>query len=435
MTNSLLRSGCPDDFLSLGENGQAVFDSALQIRETLRLRKQQAVADALAIPQINDSGSRIDWYAPVSGKVTSWAAASEQQRSAALGYLEHCQTSVNLLSNQCQHSEKTALRLFGSLVGKALQFPGSQYLYLVEGKPVITFWGFINQNETMQEDALACLRIHEPRETHSVLTTGLAEAALVRANPGEPVMSSKIPAQSEIAATYAIQAESLPEAVMPIAAKVRPSRRGIYAAVGCAVLITLVSAGYVFVQPTAEKNVTTIAAPAEPAAIEPPQPVVAAAPPASTLPLMLAVAVPAVVQTPDPVIPPSPPAKGALVLPADQLKTGSTQFLNGSWQARVQFSNPIAGKPPTLRYRIANNKGTVRLLLSDNVVCKADVFSGLQQSGTLMIKSRGSARCDDGSRHVLPEISCKAGSNGAAECTGRFEGDNLAQVTFQKVSN
>ena len=40
MTKTLLRSGSLDDFQAVGGGGQAVFDSALQIRETLRLRKR-----------------------------------------------------------------------------------------------------------------------------------------------------------------------------------------------------------------------------------------------------------------------------------------------------------------------------------------------------------------------------------------------------------
>ncbi|ELQ6065456.1 hypothetical protein R2240_004218, partial [Cronobacter sakazakii] len=66
MAKILLRSGDLDDFQSVGENGQAVFESALQIRETLRLRKQPLV-ELLAIPQLNEEGDRVDWYSPVSG--------------------------------------------------------------------------------------------------------------------------------------------------------------------------------------------------------------------------------------------------------------------------------------------------------------------------------------------------------------------------------
>lgn len=65
MTKTLLRSGNLDDFQAVGGGGQAVFESALQIREALRLRKQQAIVDCLAIPQVYDGGDRVDWYSPV----------------------------------------------------------------------------------------------------------------------------------------------------------------------------------------------------------------------------------------------------------------------------------------------------------------------------------------------------------------------------------
>lgn len=432
MTNSLLRSGCPDDFLNLGENGQAVFDSAWQIRETLRLRKQQAVADALAIPQINDSGSRIDWYAPHAGQVTSWAAASEEQRLTALRYLEHCQTHVNLLSSQCLRSEKTALRLFGSLLTKTLQFPGSQYIYLVDDKPVITFWGFVNHNQTAQDDILACLQVQPSRETYTAPVPRIVEPIPVSEPDPEPTpIPSRIP---DLTSAYSLETEP---AAVPAEAVVAPSRRRwIPTVVVLAVLlIGLAGSSYLLLQPQPEQDVVEIAEVINPAQSKSTR--LAPAPvPATTLPLMLASVVPPVVaEIPEPVVSAAPPSKGALILAADEVKQGSTKFLNGTWQVRVQFSDPIAGKPPALRYRISNNKGTVRLFNSDNIACSAQIYSGLHQSGTLMIKSRGNARCDDGTRHVLPEISCKAGANGVAECTGRYEGDNLVPVTFQKVSN
>ena len=106
-----LRSGNLDDFQAVGGGGQAVFESALQIREALRLRKQQAIVDCLAIPQVNDSGDRVDWYSPVEGSVTSWKAADEDDRYRALRYLENTLASVESLSKKCLQSPKTAQQL------------------------------------------------------------------------------------------------------------------------------------------------------------------------------------------------------------------------------------------------------------------------------------------------------------------------------------
>ena len=158
MAKTLLRSGDLDDFQAVGGGGQAVFDSALQIREALRLRKQQALVDCLAIPQVNDEGDRVDWYSPVEGRAVSWKAAEEEARFRALRYLDSTLDSAAALSRKCIQSPKTAQQLFGSLLEKALQFPGENHVFLVDGKPVITFWGFVNLNESARDDVLECLR-------------------------------------------------------------------------------------------------------------------------------------------------------------------------------------------------------------------------------------------------------------------------------------
>jgi len=153
-----LRSGSLADVLALGEDGQPVYSSALQLRETLRLRRQQQILDCLAIPQPNEQGDRLDWYSPVKGKVISWAAASNSERKSALSILDRCQTAVADMSRQAQKAQKTGHKLFGMLLAKTMQFPDQNYVYLVGGKPVLTFWGFVKIEQQPRSDALDCLR-------------------------------------------------------------------------------------------------------------------------------------------------------------------------------------------------------------------------------------------------------------------------------------
>ncbi|WP_312740014.1 SrfA family protein [Cedecea neteri] len=461
MAKTLLRSGCLDDFLALGENGQAVFDSAFQIRETLRLRKQQAVADALAIPQPNDEGDRVDWYAPQEGSVTSWAAASDEDRRTALRYLDNCLSNVASLSARCQRAEKTSIRLFGALLEKALQFPGSQHVYLVNGKPVITFWGFVNLNQGARDDVLECLRVVESREPEIAF---IPEEALPEpeplpveiSEPEKPLLEAPMavqvdddsPVYSLAAVTTVKKASAEEEAPAPrpepaaIAAK--PRRRWLLPIAAVIAVAVAAPVGYLLLSgsQTAPVAIAQTEVPPKPIA---PAPIQAVDVAKTTLPLTPAEVVvppkpePAPVaapeENPEPITVAADVPKNALILPAEAVKIGSTKFLNGTWRAQIDFSDPITGKAPSLRYQIANNKGTVRLVHGDNIVCKAEVFSGLHQNGALMIKTRGSARCSDGSRYPMPEVTCKTGSNGAAVCTGRYEGDKVIPITFRKVSN
>ncbi|HBC83587.1 MAG TPA: ssrAB-activated protein, partial [Escherichia sp.] len=211
MAKTLLRSGDLDDFQAVGGGGQAVFDSALQIREALRLRKQQAMVDCLAIPQINDDGDRVDWYSPVEGRAVSWKAADDESRFRALRFLESTLDSAAALSRKSLQSPKTAQQLFGSLLAKALQFPGVNHVFLVDGKPVITFWGFVDLNESAREDVLACLGEEEPpapiiempqesdveEEAPAVATFSKADEPLLAAVPEMTTQQPPEPPQPE----------------------------------------------------------------------------------------------------------------------------------------------------------------------------------------------------------------------------------------------
>ncbi|PJD02426.1 ssrAB-activated protein [Enterobacter mori] len=442
MAKTLLRSGNLDDFQAVGGGGQAVFESALQIREALRLRKQQAIVDCLAIPQVNDGGDRVDWYSPVDGTVSSWKAAEEDERYRALRYLENTLASVESLSKKCLQSPKTAQQLFGSLLSKTFQFPGENFLYLVDGKPVICFWGFVNLNENARDDVLDCLReslIPEPApvviddpepepEPTPVITFEQADEPLVT------------PATSVRITEDALYEPEPPRVIVPTVAEepvpeIVPKKRRIplWSLPVAAVIVAAIATPLLW--PKQAPSAEPVAVPAAPVAIEP-KPIKPVEELAMNLPLhqaeVLEPKVQAPVAKPEPVVIAAIP-KDAMVMEANQVKAGSTQFLNGSWRALLDVKDPVTGKPPSLRYQIQNNKGTARVVHGDNIVCRVEVFSGLHSNGELLIKTRGNARCTDGSRYPMPEVACKAGTSDVAECSARYDANTVVPLTFKKA--
>lgn len=448
MAKTLLRSGNLDDFQAVGGGGQAVFESALQIREALRLRKQQAIVDCLAIPQVNDGGDRVDWYSPVDGSVTSWKAANEDDRYRALRYLENTLASVESLSKKCLQSPKTAQQLFGSLLSKAFQFPGENFLFLVDGKPVISFWGFVNLNENARDDVLDCLReslipepapivIEDPEpepEPTPVLTFEQADEPLiapvtvVRITPDELYTPEPAP--------VIMPPVEEPEPEPAIVAKKR--RVPLWTLPVAAVIVAAIATPLLWPKQAPSAEPVAVVAP-EPVAIAP-KPIKAVEPLPMKLPLHQAEVVASKEKEPAPVAAPAPAPvviaaipKDAMVMEANQVKAGSTRFLNGTWRAILDVKDPITGKPPSLRYQIQNNKGFARVVHGDNVVCRVEVFSGLHSNGELMIKSRGNARCTDGSRYPMPEVACKAGTSDVAECNARYDAKTVVPLTFKKA--
>lgn len=440
MTNSLLRSGCPDDFLALGDQGQTVFDSAMQIRETLRLRKQQAIADVLAIPYINDNGDRIDWYSPCTGTITRWAVASETQRTAAVRHLEQCQAQVNILSTPCQGKGNSAQHLFSSLLAQALQFPGSQYVYLVGDQPVLTFWGFVTRNETPRQEVFACLRGDESQASDEGYIPDPTDIPLGKEHADKPESSSTTVAPQHHIAASGLLHENPPSEKVTLS-----HTRWLPACAVFAIFIALVSGGYRLVQPQAEDTFLLAGHQAEHLVLDVAQSETAPEALPATLPLMTATVSPPPeeITTGEPevtlAISKSEESTAAsveevLIIPANELKKGSTQFLDGFWQATLLPDHVETEMPLILRYQITDNQGTVSLLKSSDIYCQAEIYSGFLPSGTLMIKSRSKARCDDGTRHQLPEIACKAGIDDVAECTGRYDSE-LFPIIIKPVSH
>ncbi|HEY0211162.1 SrfA family protein [Acerihabitans sp.] len=504
MAKSFLRSGGLLDIYALGEQGRPVYASALEIRETLRLRHQQRIADCLAIPQPNEDGDRLDWYSPRAGGISSWAGASDAERASALLELESCQAAIAELCRRAGTAEKTAHRLFGALLSKTMRFPDRHYVYLVGGKPVLTFWGFVGADKKTDPDAFACLR---PTVAESVGDEGgVADLArdVDRASPridihaaaadNRLVPAPDVPAPAvgatlwrrwwwtlpalaltallalqirgcvyrphPILSTSALAALEAEKRALPVAGPlsgtVRPLEKhrpgaldgGLIASDAASPAEQALPAdaaagvarpkpvGETATQPPSASNGT--AADVANGRNSAPDPATAQLPAAA--PATRTKAVPPVAAEPPAldtqVSSPVPAAVGrnALTLPPATLKIGSTDFLNGGWRAIVDIKEPLTGKPPSLKYQLNHGKGTVKITHGDGVTCRAAVDAGLMKSGNLIINSRTKARCSDGTRYQMPEIVCRQGAKGVAECKGRYDATTAFPITMKRES-
>lgn len=431
MAKTFLRSGNLDAVLALGENGQPVYASALQIRETLRLRRQTVLANCLAIPQPNERGDRLDWYAPFSGKVKSWLGASDHERRQALDQLTATQQEMQDLSARAREADNPAMRLFGALLAKALQFPDQQYVFLVDGKPVITFWGFVDAQARTRDDALACLRDTLDESLPSLLP----EPVAVEPQPEMPLIIAEPETQPEPEPQPEPAAEA-PPVVAPPAPR-RAFRIGYLAPVALAVAA---AAAFWLHQP----QPTPVAAP-QPAApvaatIAPPAALIAAQKLASTLPQTPAsVARPADPSAPSAtlasVVTPAVPvaADAALKMSVEDVRNGAINVVDGRWRVVMQNSLP-GGASPVLQYELSAGKGSATVTQGNNLRCTADeVTAAMLGSGQLSVRSRYTAKCSDGSRYRMPQLMCKPG-DGAAVCEALFSDNKSFPMTIKRES-
>lgn len=127
----------------LGVRGDPLHAVAGQLLSVIRRRLGDGPADLLADPQLRESDDGIDWYAARQGEVRRLAELSESERTEILQTIEAYFASIRALGGQLQASESSEeARLIGRSLELATTRPSDDFIYVVDGQPVIVAWGY-----------------------------------------------------------------------------------------------------------------------------------------------------------------------------------------------------------------------------------------------------------------------------------------------------
>ena len=130
-------------FRALGLAGDPVWRAAGQLRAAIAARLSREHADLLAVPEVEPSGRTINWYAPFDGEVKRLADLADDERRAMLDRVQRLHGEIAGLATQMEAADRSsAERNFARLLRHALTAPGEETLYVVDGRPVMAFWGF-----------------------------------------------------------------------------------------------------------------------------------------------------------------------------------------------------------------------------------------------------------------------------------------------------
>jgi hypothetical protein len=384
--------------------------------------------------------------------VKSWLGASDHERRAALQQLTACQQDMQDLSTRARAAENPSMRLFGALLSKTLQFPDQQYVYLVDGKPVITFWGFVDAQARSRDDALACLRDTLEENLPVALVEPLPEL------PAAPVIAEpEIIAEPEpepVAEPLPVAAPVEAQPATPVAARRRFRVWYLLPPVAIAAAVTV--AVLLHRSEPVKTPVATAKPASAPATVSTPAPAATPAPVAATP----SVTPPAERAAPEK-LPESQPQKPAntttdtapadasatlattvtapvpakpddLIVTPDAVRDGQVRVIDGRWRVTIDQMPTPTGKPPVMRFQFKNGKGSVQIA-QGNTTCKADVSAAMTSAGNLVIESRYTAKCQNNSRYRMPLLVCHA-SIGAAVCEAQYADDRVFPMTIKRES-
>jgi hypothetical protein len=139
----LLTSESLQRYRALGTAGDPAWRAAAQLRAAIAQRLSPEHADLLAVPEVDPTGRRIDWYAAFEGEARRLSELGESERATILRQAHRLHGDIAGLADAMEAPERSsAERNFGRLLRQALSAPGEETLHVVGGKPVVTFWGF-----------------------------------------------------------------------------------------------------------------------------------------------------------------------------------------------------------------------------------------------------------------------------------------------------
>ncbi len=465
---SLLRTGNNSSLKALGETGYPVFKVAFQLREAIhRLDAGRDLARHLAVPQNDQGGDRTDWYSSFPGDVIPWSSASESERASARQQFDEFQRAVQALSEQLLNTEQSGAggdrKVFASLLKSVVYFPDDDYIYLVNGVLVITFWGFIHQTgeqrnpmhwlapsslPSLAEPTQPLMKAESPQATTNIpvvettrqtgwnwrwllwlllalfllaLLLGLLRGCAPSVSlPGLPSLSGDNTLPPAVNPAEAPQASNI---TVPSHVTVNEER----------VITTTSERGRTVTDPVLNST-PPIASEALSAtdnhemshsenngADVPTDPVLPAAGQETASDNAQQPAV-----TPN-TLPPVIPAQGKPLTLPPTLPDGPAQFLNGQWRVNGGIQDKLTGRPLQLQYNFEQGNGSVSVRQSSGVTCTGSANGNVQQ-GALSITNPGQMKCSDGSHFIVPDIECKSPASGHADCFGSNNGEKAFPI-------
>lgn len=489
MQSALLRNGDLKDYTALGRDGMVVYSVAPQLREAIKYRLDRKngtnYTDFLAIPQRNDQGSHIDWYIPFESErndnqylIVPWNSTTSTERQEAYELLhnfekEALQLGQSLLASSAQKGDQL---LFARLLCDgdpnnisdpenltALRYPNPEHIYIVNGRPVITFWGFTDKNGLIQESPFFNLKPIMPAVTTSApipapITSSITPDTAIEKKKHRgfwwlwllPLLLLAL-----ILLAFLLRDWWLPKVGLtsPVSASAAPlidkEHRDIPQERNLETihdednnqLLLIESNNDILGREARNFTPEDTLTPVNEGFLansEDTFPVVDD----NTLPLAQEPVTDGVLNAEisdsfESAIAPEAEssdvkarAQQPLQLNQDSLNSDNLTFLDGRWNAGTGIQDSSTGKPLRLSYEFSDGQGQVEVQRGDGVTCKGDV-SAAMVTGALHIDSKSISNCSDGSTYQLPNIQCLPGATDIAECRGLYDNGKDFPVTIK----
>jgi hypothetical protein len=166
--------------LGLRPLGSAADRSFERICGLMRTRVSEEAAALLAEPVITSDERRIDWYVQGAVDAKSMADLTPDERAGALAKIQQIRSQVETAAREMDGGTSAEKNIANALLN-AVNVPGEDFIYLVNGQPVLVAWGFAKEDVVETRTVIGMRLPQQPAEnpTTVVLSTPVAAATPV----------------------------------------------------------------------------------------------------------------------------------------------------------------------------------------------------------------------------------------------------------------
>ncbi len=132
----------------LGGAREEVFSRYADLSRIIRRHLPPVTASLLAQPRVVEDGTIVEWYSDLSGRPVRLSDLDGSQQDAARRLLQDRSASIQRLADELPQVEPHSAQ-FAESLRQAVSYPGDDYVYVIEGQPVLAFWGHRDPNAVL----------------------------------------------------------------------------------------------------------------------------------------------------------------------------------------------------------------------------------------------------------------------------------------------
>ncbi len=127
-------------FIQSDSNEEIIFSKYSDLTKLVKQHLSPVTASIFAIPTVQEDSNEIEWSSELKGQPVQLNSLPKDEQQQAKKLLNDRLSAIDRLADKLpqQASETEKLR---ALLKQALHYPGDEAVYVINGQPVITFWG------------------------------------------------------------------------------------------------------------------------------------------------------------------------------------------------------------------------------------------------------------------------------------------------------